>query len=441
MDITEVAAADVPRVLLAGTEFDLLGELDVDTDWMAYLARNRDAGTLAVLFHRDTPDGFAWDPRPLLMLDAALPVGRTRCPGCGAAADGWPRFCFACRRDLSGVADAGGVSTVALLDEVRAAAGGDYDVVGAMPRAEGGGGIYFAREPRSGRIVGLVLEREADGSYSLVRSWSADDAALAALDAEPVADAAEPGDAGEASSVVVPTPAFTAPETLRATPRPRRRSAWPAAGIAAGALAIVGSAAFLLTRRAPAELPAAPPAPAPVAPSIPVEPVAVATPVADVVHDSVAKPAATPAPGAPPTPRRPRTPRPEPRPHDVEPQRSPAAPQAPARAVDEQRVRAALERYASAVASRDIGQLREAYPGIPRADVTTWEKWFAAVRSVRDIQSAYIVQSGPEIQGDAATVTFILSLRYGNGQQHRVSSIAYLQRDGNGWAIQRLLKP
>lgn len=443
-----VLETDAPRVLLAGTEFDLLGELDVDTDWMAYLARDRAAGALAVLFHRETPDGFAWDPHPVLMLDAGLPVGRTRCPGCGVAADGWPRFCFACRRDLSGItADAGGVSAAGLLDEVRAAAGGEYEVVGAMPRAEGGGGIYFARELRSGRTVGLVLEREPDDSYSLVLSWSADDAALATLEADPSSATAEPLDAKGSSFAVAPTPteAAMAPDEILTAPRPPRRSAWTAAGIAAGALAVVGAVAFLLIQRAatPVQLPvAASPlaAPRPIAPATKLDPVPVGALVSRAVDDTVARARTTALSDASQPPRRKRVPPREPRAHDVESQPL-SATHALSRKVDAQRVRAAIERYASAVSSRDIGQLRAAYPGIPQQDVAAWEAWFDAVRSVRQIHSEYTVQREPDIQGDTATVVFTLLLSYGNGQQHQVPAIAYLQRNGNGWTIQRLLKP
>ncbi|HEX2201662.1 MAG TPA: hypothetical protein VHG91_00115, partial [Longimicrobium sp.] len=174
---------DAVREATAG-EFDLLGELDGAAGWMAYLAREASGGALAVLVLEEAPAeaGGQFDLRVLRRLDAREPVGFTTCAACGVENEGWPRFCGACGRDLSGVAPdaaAPGGSAAELLEAVRAAAEGEFEVLGAIPRAEGGGEVYFAREEATGRIVGLTLDREHGDDYALSATWAADDEALA----------------------------------------------------------------------------------------------------------------------------------------------------------------------------------------------------------------------------------------------------------------------
>lgn len=101
-------------------------------------------------------------------------MGRTACPSCGGGDEGWPRFCPGCGADLTGVPADAAVpvgSAEELLEEVRGATAGVYEVSDAMPHAEGGGGcLYFAREARTGRAVGLVLRYEGEGDLDLALS-------------------------------------------------------------------------------------------------------------------------------------------------------------------------------------------------------------------------------------------------------------------------------
>lgn len=84
-------------------EYALVGELDADQGWMAYLAVAH-SGSPAILLLHQTEDGDPFDLQVVEALHESRAVGRTRCPACGTGADGWPRFCAACRRDLPGVA-------------------------------------------------------------------------------------------------------------------------------------------------------------------------------------------------------------------------------------------------------------------------------------------------------------------------------------------------
>ncbi|HEX2189693.1 MAG TPA: hypothetical protein VHG51_12380 [Longimicrobiaceae bacterium] len=435
-------------------EFELLGELDCDGAWIAYLAAAGADGALAILLLHRTPDGQEYDLQVAHALDGSLAVGKTTCPACGTTADGWPRFCAGCRRDLSGVAaDAAvpGCSPRELLEAVRQVSEGVYDVLGAMRHAQGGGAMYFATE-EGGRIVGLVLEREADGELSLVRSWAYDHEALAGDDAPAAAwtgeaPAAAPlAAAGYAAAaepepelapvLVEPVPAAAAllldPEPVPGTRAPSRRVLYGAAGALLVAAGLV--LAFVVVQRDSSATPvttltsADAPAPAPV----PAQPVPAFT-------DSPA--VATPAP-EPPTPapstRRTR-PRPTPPPVAVEEPRPPE-PAGPTPGQDRAAARAAVARYASAVESRRMDRVRAAYPGMSAEETARWTEWFSHFGRGDDLSVSYAVSQGPVIEGDVATMTFTLTMRY-QGQLQRVTSRATLRRDGSGWALQALNTP
>ena len=56
-----------------------------------------------------------------------------------------------------------------MLSAVKDAARGKYEVVGRMPRAEGGGVVYFAREIAGGKLVALRLQKEGGGAGAAER--------------------------------------------------------------------------------------------------------------------------------------------------------------------------------------------------------------------------------------------------------------------------------
>jgi hypothetical protein len=445
--------SELYEALRAATEgeFQLLGELDCDAGWIAYLAASRADGALALLLLHRTPEGHEFDLQVAHALDGSLAVGKTTCPACGAVADGWPRFCAGCRRDLSGVApDAAetGSAPGELLQAVRDASEGVYEVLGAMHHAEGGGALYFARED-GGRIVGLVLEREADGGLSLAQSWAYDHDALAAtppaaapvetpfaaarveeptLPAPPYAPAtpAPPGEPAPAAPALLlydePAPASRRPGG------PSRRVLYGAAGallIAAG----VVLALVVVQRSAPSAdaAVARPAAPAPVAGSpapAPVQPVTAFT-------DSVVAPAATPA-----EPRPARRTRPRPAPAQPAPA-APAEPARPSAEEDRRAVLGAVARYANAVESRQMDRIRAAYPGISGEEMERWTAWFSRFTPNVGLGVTHSVTDGPEIQGDVATLVVTLTMRY-QGQRHQVTSRATLRRGGDGWVVQEL---
>jgi hypothetical protein len=444
--------SELYEALRAATEgdFELLGELDCDDGWIAYLAAAPRDGALAILLLHETPDDGQFDLQVVQDLDGSLPVGRTSCPACGAAADGWPRFCGACRRDLSGIAaDAAvpGSSPAELLQAVREASAGVYEVLGAMRHAEGGGAMYFARED-GGRIVGLVLENEADGGLSLVRSWAYDHEALAG--ASPAAawtpgEPAAPAPAYAEVSAAEPGPVLFA-ETADAAPallygeapgpasgrrfrRPTRRMAY---GVAGALLLAAGVAlAVVVVRQTPP----------------PVEAVASVTPTVTAPAPTPTQPvpafidSATLTPPAPTQPQQASHPAPRPRPRPAAQQPQPAVrepePVQPSAEADRQAVLDAVARYADAVESRQMGRIRAAYPGISSEEAGRWAEWFGRFTRGVDLAVSHSVSDGPSVQGDAATVVFTLTMRY-QGQRHQVTSRGTLRRSGRGWTLQEL---
>jgi hypothetical protein len=486
-----VLRSQLYEALRSSTEGDyaLVGELDADQGWMAYLAVAH-AGSPAILLLHQTEDGDQFDLQVVDALDGSLAVGRTHCPACGTTADGWPRFCAGCRRDLSGVAADSAVPGGAadeLLQAVREASAGVYEVLGALPHREGGGAMYFAREVEGGRIAGLVLEREGNDELSLVRSWGADEAALAGADAAPGAHgrpwqspAAPAVDAAALADATLPDATLPAPKRPDPAPAdpptadarrytgvldppiatnppadvpwmmepvpppanrgPSRRVLYAIAGVLL--LAAGGALAFALVARDPSAIPPvavadslqrAPAAPVPAA-------VAVPTWITDSarVDSAASAPASEPALAVPPARPRPR-PRRQAEPAPA-PRTEPPPPAGPSPETDRQRVRDAVARYADAVQSRDLARVRGAYPGISAEETERWADWFSRFGAGDRLAVSQSISRGPDVEGDRATIVFTLTLRY-QGQRHPVTSRGTLRRAGDGWVLQELRAP
>jgi hypothetical protein len=157
----------------AAGEFEILGELGRRADGgIAYLARDLAEPRLVALRLERTPGGphhYALDV--LKELDATLPTTGDGCPRCSAPPRGWGRFCPACGLDLSGGSGSRtGLPSGELLQAAREAAGAQYQILGEMKRAEGGGKVYFARERGKQTIVGLRLTEGPSRSYSVDRT-------------------------------------------------------------------------------------------------------------------------------------------------------------------------------------------------------------------------------------------------------------------------------
>src|SRR5215469_4898895 len=153
-------------------QYNLLAEFGRVDAQTVYLARERTTGEVAIARRRsDDPSG------PLTIshvLDATVPADGAVCSACIGALRGWGKFCPNCGREVFGAPppSASLPSPQQLLDAVRDAAEGRFDILGSLPRADGGDTIYFAVDLTTADVVALRLNREgveADGtlSYSL----------------------------------------------------------------------------------------------------------------------------------------------------------------------------------------------------------------------------------------------------------------------------------
>ncbi len=120
---------------------------------------------------------------------------------------------------------------------------------------------------------------------------------------------------------------------------------------------------------------------------------------------------------APPTPEPQRTPQPDP-------------------ALDRLEIEAALDRYATALESRDLDQLRRAYPGLTQQQENAWRAFFDNVESLSvtlDIKSI-------DISGDAASVAVdaVQDFRAGRQESESSSFRATLERAATGWRITQI---
>jgi hypothetical protein len=446
-------------------EFDLAAELGGTDAWAVFLGQALDGGGLAVLLLQEAEDGGGqFDLEVMDAVEAGLPVGVTTCAACGAGEEGWPRFCALCGADLTGVqADAAvpGGSAGELLAEVRAAADGVYQVLGALPHAEGGGALYFARETASGRIVGLALQQDAGGELDLVVAWEpGEDAAHAASpaagEAFTPAPPAVPGPAValEREEPVSPPPLWNPPAArARSRGRERVRRAAGMAGVAAVGVALV--AALVLVLRDPPLPPstdsartalgtATPPADVPADPGPDGDPGAAAEggkkpvdprPSPAAARTGVAKPASA-APEA--TPPRPSTSTAQPPAATAaagdDPEAGPAAPTADG-------VEAAVRRYAQAVGSCQTSRITRAYPGITGAEVERWERFFRQ-NCGAGLRTEFVADGGASVDGTRAELLFTLAMAYtdpaGRAVQQPLPMRALLEWREGAWSLREV---
>ena len=243
----------------AGT-FDVLGELGAGSaGGVVYLAREIAGQALVVLKLEPGDDGAGGSQYFLDVvreLDASVPDVELRCPGCHGKLRQWARFCTQCGLDVSGEAPSSGefASRAVLREKVRAATEGRYEFLGDIPRSEGGGLVYFARDLADGKIVALRLQKDLNKKFAVGVTRT-----LKAVDLD--AAASTPGRAGARPAVTIiqravggtgaPAPAATprsqpvvpnAAPTPHAVPAPRavsRRKIRPVEIAAAVAVAVL----------------------------------------------------------------------------------------------------------------------------------------------------------------------------------------------------------
>lgn len=132
---------------------------------VALLGRNlSDGGLVAVRAQPDPrqPGGLAVNV--MHRLDEPLPELRSQCAGCGNRLTVWSRFCPYCAIDLMGVAVShSGRSRAELLDLVRSACEGRYELIGEFRGPVGQGLVYFGRDPETGQILAMHLQETVSG--------------------------------------------------------------------------------------------------------------------------------------------------------------------------------------------------------------------------------------------------------------------------------------
>ena len=260
------------RAAVAGT-FDILGEMGrTKSGNVVYLARELSSGHLvAMKLSRGKADR-EFGLEVVRQLDETMPGLENQCPQCKAILADWGRFCTRCGADLGGAGVSPAASeTIQLVDAVKQATAGVYEILGKMDRRDSKGAVFFARDLKRGKLVALRLQRDAAAApgqavYSLGETQVF----------QPMA--AELGATQVESIFSSPTPPPAPPPVVTPAPQPPRPTRGvPTKAIAAGVgvvlIAIV--AYFAFREPEPAVVPPPPavavaePAPPPPAPEPP----------------------------------------------------------------------------------------------------------------------------------------------------------------------------
>jgi serine/threonine-protein kinase len=151
-------------------DFQVVGELGRDgAGAPVYLARDATTDQLVAL-KLPAVGADAASPEPVVFrsLGNGVPAAARPCPICRGSITDWRPFCPRCGSDVSGkeLATPGPDPAADLAAMVRSQAAGALDVLGSMPREQGGGAVHFARHRNTGEIVALTLQRGGDPASS-----------------------------------------------------------------------------------------------------------------------------------------------------------------------------------------------------------------------------------------------------------------------------------
>ena len=140
-------------------------DLNEHSEWRsaAFLAREEATGALLVAaLNERTGAGAGYDVTLWRSLEESLPGPISWCPQCSAEVDGWTRNC-SCGADLAGISPGTENERQELLEQVRQSVAGEFELLGSLPYAAGGGPAYFARRTEGNAVVALRMH--ADGTF------------------------------------------------------------------------------------------------------------------------------------------------------------------------------------------------------------------------------------------------------------------------------------
>ena len=209
-------------------DYEVFGELGRREDRsIAFLARTWSTRALMVLVL--SPGGEGADEEYSLevfeKLDARVPEPPHQCSQCHTALRPWARFCSRCGHDASGLAASGALGPEELRKLAEGAEGGKYELIGEMPRAGGGGAVYFGRNRQSGKVAILRLELNTDARVAVSATQTLK-TLEAPAQARPGSDRDSRKKAGRVSVIINPGNLETVTESHppSATPKPQRHS-------------------------------------------------------------------------------------------------------------------------------------------------------------------------------------------------------------------------
>lgn len=100
-------------------------------------------------------------------------------------------------------------------------------------------------------------------------------------------------------------------------------------------------------------------------------------------------------------------------------------------------IRGVIARYASALESRNMAQVRSVYPGMQRAEQNRWQALLSE-KSLRDLQVQVTNVQAPDINGNTAEIGFTLTLVFADSEGPKRIPQSYratLGRSGGNWQL------